>query len=49
VFKKANVSRQASYDWVTLNAGEFMEKAMNAAGAMIQRHADEQAAKKTGG
>ena len=45
-FKQANVSRQASYDWVTDNAGDFMQKAMNAAGAMIQRHADEQAAKK---
>jgi len=49
VFKQANTSRQASYDWVTENAGDFMQKAMNAAGAMIQKHADEQAAKKRSG
>jgi limonene 1,2-monooxygenase len=50
VFKRANESRQASYEWVSENAGEFMQRAMNAAGAMIQRHAEERAAKqKTGG
>ena len=45
VFKHANVSRQASYDWTMSNANEFIGKAMMAAGAMIQRHAEEQAAK----
>jgi limonene 1,2-monooxygenase len=45
VFKHANTSRQASYDWTMSNANEFIGKAMMAAGAMIQRHADEQAAK----
>ncbi|RJF86777.1 LLM class flavin-dependent oxidoreductase [Oleomonas cavernae] len=45
VFKHANASRQASYDWTMSNANEFIGKAMMAAGAMIQRHADEQAAK----
>lgn len=45
VFKHANTSRQASYDWTMSNANEFIGKAMMAAGAMIQRHAEEQAAK----
>ncbi len=45
VFKNANVSRQASFDYTTGRAEEFMGKAMQAAGAMIQKHADEQAAK----
>ena len=45
VFKQANVSRQASFDYTMGNATEFMGKAMQAAGAMIQKHADEQAAK----
>ena len=31
VFKNANVSRQASYDWTMSNAHEFMGQAMNAA------------------
>ncbi len=51
VFKNANASRQASYDWTMANAKEFMGQAMNAAGAMIRKHADERAAiaaKKTG-
>ena len=42
----SNVSRQASYDWTMSNAMDFMGQAMNAAGAMIQKHADERAAKK---
>jgi limonene 1,2-monooxygenase len=46
VFKNANASRQASYDWTMSNAHDFMGQAMNAAGAMIQKHADERAAKK---
>jgi len=46
VFKMSNVSRQASYDWTMSNAMDFMGQAMNAAGAMIQKHADERAAKK---
>jgi limonene 1,2-monooxygenase len=45
VFKNANASRQASYEHTMANAQEFMGKAMMAAGAMIQKHADEQAAK----
>jgi limonene 1,2-monooxygenase len=45
VFKNANSSRQASYDYTMSNAQEFMGKAMQAAGAMIQKHADEQTAK----
>jgi len=45
VFKNANTSRQASFDYTMSNAQEFMGKAMQAAGAMIQKHADEQAAK----
>jgi limonene 1,2-monooxygenase len=45
VFKNANVSRQASYDWTMSNAKDFMGQAMNAAGAMIQKHAEERAAK----
>jgi limonene 1,2-monooxygenase len=44
-FKQANVSRQASFDYTMGHATEFMGKAMQAAGAMIQKHADEQAAK----
>ena len=48
VFKNANASRQASYDYTMSNANEFMGKAMQAAGAMIQKHADEQAAKGKG-
>jgi hypothetical protein len=39
------VSRQASYDWTMSNAKDFMGQAMNAAGAMIQKHAEERAAK----
>ena len=46
VFKNANASRQASYDWTMSNAHDFMGQAMNAAGAMIKKHADERAAKK---
>ena len=45
VFRNANASRQASFDYTMGNAAEFMGKAMQAAGAMIQKHADEQAAK----
>jgi limonene 1,2-monooxygenase len=45
VFKNANVSRQASYDWTMSNAKDFMGQAMNAASAMIQKHAEERAAK----
>src|SRR5208283_2181984 len=45
VFKNANVSRQASYDWTMSNAHDFMGQAMNAAAAMIQKHAEERAAK----
>ena len=48
VFKNANVSRQASYDYTMSNAHDFMGQAMQAAGAMIQKHADEQAAKAKG-
>ena len=48
VFTNANASRQASYDYTMSNANEFMGKAMQAAGAMIQKHADEQAAKGKG-
>src|SRR5258708_21134913 len=46
VFKNANVSRQASYDWTMSNAQDFMGQAMNAAAAMMQKHAEERAAKK---
>jgi limonene 1,2-monooxygenase len=46
VFKNANVSRQASYDWTMSNAHDFMGQAMNAAAAMTQKHAAERAAKK---
>jgi hypothetical protein len=46
VFKNANVSRQASYDWTMSNATDFMGQAMNAAAAMMQKHAEERAAKK---
>ena len=42
----SNLSRQASYDWTMSNAMDFMGQAMNAAGAMIQKHAEERAAKK---
>ena len=45
VFKGANASRQASYDHTVANAPELMGKAMQAAGAMIQKHAAEQLAK----
>ena len=45
VFRNANVSRAASYDWAMTNAHEFMGQAMNAAAAMMQKHADERAAK----
>jgi len=45
VFKNANDSRRASFDWVKENGAEFMGKAMNAAMAMIQKHAQERAAK----
>jgi limonene 1,2-monooxygenase len=45
VFKNANTSRQASYDWTMANAHDFMGQAMNAAAAMIQKHADERASK----
>jgi len=48
VFKNANVSRQASYDWTMSNAKDFMGQAMNAASAMIQKHAEERAAKHAG-
>lgn len=44
-FKHANTSRQASYDWTMGNANEFIGKAAQAAGAMIQRHAEEMAAR----
>jgi limonene 1,2-monooxygenase len=47
VFKNANTSRQDSYDWTMSNAKEFMGQAMNAAGAMIKKHEDERAAKKS--
>jgi len=46
VFKNANVSRLASYDWTMSNAHDFMGQAMNAAAAMTQKHAAERAAKK---
>ena len=46
VFKNANASRQASYDWTMSNATDFMGQAMGAAQAMIQKHADERAAKR---
>jgi limonene 1,2-monooxygenase len=46
VFKNANVSRQASYDWTSANAHDFMGQAMNAATAMIKKHAEERAAKR---
>ena len=45
VFKNANASRQASFDHTMGHAEDYMGKAMQAAGAMIQKHADEQAAK----
>jgi limonene 1,2-monooxygenase len=45
VFKNANVSRQASYNWTMANARDFIGQAMNAAVAMIQKHAEERAAK----
>lgn len=45
VFKQANLSRQASFDHTMKHAEAFMTRAMQAAGAMIQKHADEQAAK----
>jgi limonene 1,2-monooxygenase len=45
VFKNANTSRQASFDHTSANAQALMGRAMEAAGAMIQRHAEEQAAK----
>lgn len=45
VFKRANESRQASYDWVTENGANFMGQAMQAAGAMIQKQAGGRAAK----
>jgi len=48
VFKNANVSRQASYDWTMSNAHDFMGQAMNAASAMIQKHAEERASKRAG-
>jgi limonene 1,2-monooxygenase len=47
VFKNANTSRQASYDWTMSNAREFMGQAMNAATAMIRKHAEERAAKRS--
>jgi limonene 1,2-monooxygenase len=46
VFKNANVSRQASYDWTMSNAHDFMGQAMNAAAAMMQKHAEERASQK---
>jgi limonene 1,2-monooxygenase len=46
VFKNAHTSRQASYDWTMSNATDFMGQAMNAAAAMMQKHAEERAAKK---
>jgi limonene 1,2-monooxygenase len=49
VFRGANASRQASFDYAMGNATEFMGKAIQAAGAMIQKHADEQAAKTKAG
>jgi limonene 1,2-monooxygenase len=45
VFKNANASRRASFDHTAANAQALMGRAMEAAGAMIQRHAEEQAAK----
>ena len=45
VFKGANASRQASYDWTMANAHDFMGQAMKAASAMIRKHANERAAK----
>ncbi|HEY2663531.1 MAG TPA: LLM class flavin-dependent oxidoreductase [Candidatus Binataceae bacterium] len=45
VFKNANASRQASYDWTMANAHDFMGQAMKAASAMIRKHANERAAK----
>ena len=45
VFKQANVTRQASFDHTMGHAAEFMGKAMQAAGAMIQKHAAEHLAK----
>ena len=48
IFKNANASRQASYDWTMSNAHDFMGQAMNAAAAMMQKHAEERAAKKHG-
>jgi len=49
VFKNANASRQDSYDWTMSNAKDFMGQAMNAAMAMIRKHADERAAKAEAG
>jgi len=46
VFKRANASREASYDWAMGNAQQFIGQAMSAAMDMIQRHAKERAEKK---
>lgn len=45
VFRNANTSRQESHDEVIANAGKLNAKALEAAGAMTKKHADEQAAK----
>ena len=49
VFRNANASRQASFDHTMGNATELMGKAAMAVGAMMQKHADEQAAKAKAG
>jgi limonene 1,2-monooxygenase len=44
-FAHANVNRQASYDWVTKNQAELVEKRVSAANQVFARHEAEQAAK----
>lgn len=47
-FHAANRHRQDSFDWTKANGEEFIGKAINAAAQMIQKHENEQAAKKSG-
>ena len=44
-FSGANAARRASYEWVTTNQGELVEKRVNAANQMFAKHEAERAGK----
>jgi limonene 1,2-monooxygenase len=47
-FSRVNANRFASYDWVTANQGELVEKRVNAANQMFAKHAAERAGRDQG-